>query len=249
MTLHDTDPASLEVYPLDSFLTKLKPEHHRMNEIIQMRRNYAVRNNWIDAIDPDEYDTLGTVTLAASAGPNEPFRTSLRLTHLGHIGNFKRECLSLSMLGSKAQFQESAAARLKQSLSPEDVVYDMTRFVTDESLYSGDIRSVHHAMTTDFLLMIGGAVEATDEEALVENRAVWVFTGGPEMYRLLKRHNILPQILAEGKNDDGAFLQFCMIRPEESLRYVEQTSQTSGSQHPSRKAALNIGIGKSATSV
>jgi hypothetical protein len=231
----------------DTVLVNLRPfDHPLIDDIYEMRQKYAMAKGWEKAEDPDCYDEMDTVTLAVSH-ETDGFRASLRLTLLGdNIETVIRDCLSLKMLGEGTELRKSAEEQLLSGdvVRPGDVVYDMTRFVIDSDKYKGSLGDNIRDMRTEFLMMIGGAVAVTNQDAFVADSAVWLFTAETSMKRLLEEHDIRPTVLADAENDEGVRLQFCAIRPFASFSEVKE-----GMTDKARSAATLITIGRRAISV
>lgn len=222
-----------------------------VQEVLDLRRAYVAKKDWVGAEDPDRYDKDSQHVTNTLAIPDLTggYKASLRLTHLGS-GHDKQavidQCLSVEMLGQGTDLSDQARQHLlsDRHVHKDDEVYDMTRFVVDTAKYSEDPRRQIPEISADFMIMIGGAVAVSNQEAYSNNKVVWLFTAEAHTVNLLEHHGIVPEILAEGKNDYDMQLYFCMIRPAESLAAVEESDAASA-----ERAKTHIHLGKAAISV
>ncbi len=144
-------------------------------------------------------------------------RTSLRLTELVMSGGMPEFCLSLEMLGVKqiSDAKLEAASRTRNCRKTQKSI-DMTRFTTEldhEVLFEAPSE---RQVVTDFLELIGGAVNVTDDEAFDDAKAYWVFTVDKQVKQVLDMSGIAHCVLAEGNNGDMD-LYFCIVNPATSF--------------------------------
>ncbi len=225
-------------------LLTLDYTHPRVQELYQLRAEYAARKGWDQAEDPDYYDdgSLYLTRSLAVLGNDDRFRSCLRLTYLDQAkGQLPETCLSIQMLGEETDMQNDAKSLLQRSgvLAGHDSVYDMTRFVVNPRAYSHEAKQQGANPRIDFLTMIGGAVAISDEAALKQDQVVWLFTAESRTVELLESYGIIPSARVKGENDEGMSLEFCLIRPSSALDKVKDTATSNAG-----KAAGMIKLGK-----
>ncbi|HTK39511.1 MAG TPA: hypothetical protein VL362_01460 [Patescibacteria group bacterium] len=190
----------------------------RAHSIIEMRQRFATANGWELAEDPDLYDgpAFSTVTLVKPNRFGVP-RTSLRLTELTMDQGMPDFCLSLEMLGADTQLRQEADIALRLCELPEDAtVYDMTRFTTELDPHVLHEAPSKREVVTDFLELIGGAVNITDNESFAAQNAFWLFTVDNQVKQVLDESGISHGVLTSGNNGDMD-VHFCIVNPAASF--------------------------------